>query len=137
MPDEIRSNERTPGAADLVGLYSMLQESLSSSREQAGTLAGLVAGVRELQTEVTGLTRILRGDGNGERGLQFRMGRVEDKVGDISTRVGQLQSSFDTRSTASESGRWNLTQGVVVALITGLFLLGAAIMGAFLKVWKP
>lgn len=121
------------GSDGLTGVYALLQQTLTETMRQAGTLAELRSELHGLTQDTAALSRILRGDGNGEKGVATRVLIMEGKLDSLAAKVDSVDKRLENRGLATETGRWSLMQAIIVAVVTGLFLLAAAVVGGFIK----
>lgn len=135
MPDERSGTPGVAGPGDgLGGVYALLQQQLSESRQNMSTLAELRADVHSLKGDASELSRMLRGDGSPkDPGLSTRMVRIEDKVESLSGKVESVDRRLEARGIATETGRWSMAQAVIVAILTGIFLLGVAVVSGVFR----
>lgn len=108
----------------LFGIYFVLNQ---IREEQEKLAASLLAHEQEVNA-------VLRGDkANGDKGLSWRMRDVERQVGEMRAQMDRIESAINARGLAAETGRWSLTQAVIVAIVTGFFLLGVALLSGIFK----
>ena len=122
-----------PSSGDLFGLFSLLQSALQDSARQAAVIAGLAKDVHEIGLEVVAQSRVLRGEGNGDRGVNWRLMRVEETIADVRTRIESLDRRETTRSGESEKGRWSLTQAALTGMVAFLTAVTVAVLSALMQ----
>lgn len=103
----------------LFGVYAMLNVLREDMARQAEALAKHEANVN----------RALRGDNNGERGLNWRMAEMERDQKRLSDQLGRIETAINTRGTETTRGAFSIGQAVV----TGFFILCAAVIGYLAK----
>ena len=114
--------------ADNPGIFVMLQSNLEKTTQQAALMAELRRDVQDVTTQIQGLTRILRGDGNGEKGLVTRILLVERALGESNNALVGLKETLDKRNVEDLKGRWSIAQSAVVAIGTLLTAIISALL---------
>lgn len=115
------------------GIYALVQTTLQETNKQAIQLESLSKDVRGLIEQVSGMATILRGPGNGERGIVWRMSMLEQASSATREDVHEVKKALETRVTEDQRGRWTLTQTVIVAIIGALGLIAGAVISGLLK----
>lgn len=113
---------------DNSGIFMMLQSNLEKSTQQAALMGELRRDVQDVTAQIQGLTRILRGDGNGEKGLVTRILLVERAMGESNSTLMSLRDTLEKRNVEDLKGRWSVAQSLVIAVGTLL----TAVMSALL-----
>ena len=131
---------RTPAnvsSGDLFALFSLLQGALQDSTRQSVLLTELAKDIHNIGIEVTAQSRVLRGDNNGDRGVSWRLMRVEDSITEVRTRLESMDRREATRSGESEKGRWSLAQALLTGIVAFLTAVTVAVLSVLLQRRAP
>lgn len=126
-----------PGAGkareDHEGIFALVQSTLTETLRQAAILSTLTTEVHAIMDQMNSLTKILRGDGDGERGMVMRMAFLEQTTKATSETVREVKSALDSRTTEDQRGRWDMTKSVIVAIIAFVAAIVGAIVNNFFR----